>query len=370
MNPIKILYIDDEEHNLKSFKASFRRQYEIYTAISGTEAKNILSQTDIHIIISDQRMPEMTGVEFFKSIKNSYPDPIRVLLTGYTDIDALGEAVNEGHIYRYLTKPWNELELNNCIINAHNSYTSKVALKEKVDELQKTNDELTRFIYSISHELRAPLASALGVIQLVKLENLIDPQSHLGEYWALIEGCCDKLEYNINKTLQYYKNHRYQTLNEKVDFKTLINELIALHKQANNVTDQIAFSLNVNQSVDFWGDSFRIEIILGNLISNAIKYQKPSSVDKEINVSVKVTPLDAQIIIADNGMGIFKEHLPKIYTQFFKGKHEPGAGLGLFIVKEALDKIEGTINVKSDIDEGSIFTIRIPNKNPNHQQPH
>lgn len=364
MNPIKILYLDDEEHNLESFKASFRRQYEIYTAISGIEAKNILNHTDVHIIISDQRMPEMTGVDFFKSIKNSHPDPVRVLLTGYTDIDALAEAVNEGHIYRYLTKPWNELELNNCIINAYNSYRSRVSLKEKVAELQKTNDELNRFIYSISHELRAPLASALGVIQLVKLENLIEPHTLLGEYWALMEGCCDKLEYNINKTLQYYKNHRFQTINERVDFKALTDQLILLHKQANGLTDQIDFSINIKQPIDFWGDTFRVEIILGNLISNAIKFQKPSFDDKKINISIKVTPLEAQIIVADNGMGIFKEHLPKIFTQFFKGKHEKGTGLGLFIVKEALDKIEGTINVKSDIDEGSIFTIRIPNKKP------
>lgn len=367
MGPIKILYIDDEEHNLESFKASFRRQYEIFTAISGAEAKNILDQTNIHIIICDQRMPEMTGVEFFKSIKNSHPDPMRVLLTGYTDIDALAEAVNEGHIYRYLTKPWNELELNNCIINAYSSYRSRVSLKEKVAELQKTNDELNRFIYSISHELRAPLASALGVIQLVKLENLIDPQSHLGEYWNLMEGCCDKLDYNINKTLQYYKNHRHQTVNEKIDFKALADQLISLHKQANNVTDQITFSIKVNQAVEFWGDSFRIEIILGNLISNAILFQKPATSDKRISVSIKVSQLEAQITVADNGMGIFKEHLPKLFTQFFKGKHEKGSGLGLFIVKEALDKIEGTINVKSDIDEGSIFTIRIPNRSPDNQ---
>lgn len=364
MSPIKILYIDDEEHNLESFKASFRRQYEIYTAISGSEAKNILNTASVHVIISDQRMPEMSGVEFFKSIKNSYPDPIRVLLTGYADIDTLAEAVNEGHIYRYLTKPWNELELNNCIINAYNSYQSNVALKEKVTELQKTNDELNRFIYSISHELRAPLASALGVIQLVKLENLIEPQSQLSEYWSLMEGCCNKLDHNINKTLQYYKNHRYQIINEKIDFKALTSQLIALHKQANNVTDQIAFSIEINQPEGFWGDSFRIEIILGNLISNAIKFQKPSVADKKINVSIKVTPLDAQISVGDNGMGIFKEHLPNIFKQFFKGKHDIGSGLGLFIVKEALDKIEGTITVKSDIDEGSIFTIRIPNKKP------
>jgi len=364
MAPIKILYVDDEEHNLKSFKASFRRQYEIHTAISAFEARSVLTNTNVHIIISDQRMPQMTGVEFFKSIKDSYPDPIRVLLTGYTDIDALAEAINEGHIYRYITKPWNELEVNNCIINAYGAYNSKVELKEKVSELQKTNDELNRFIYSISHELRAPLASALGLVHLVKLEELIDTQSRLGEYWELLEGCCNKLDDNISKTLQYYKNHRYEAANENIDLKTLTDELIALHKQANNVTDQVAFETVIKQPVEFWGDSFRLEIVLGNLISNAIKFQNPAIENKKISITVKVTTLYAQIMVADNGMGILEENLPKIFTQFFRGNHEKGFGLGLFIVKEALDKMEGTINAKSDLDKGSIFTIRIPNKKP------
>ena len=105
---ITILYVDDEINNLISFKAVFRIKYTILTAISGEDAKKILKNNTVTIIITDQRMPQMTGVEFLESILNEYPDPIRILLTGYTDMNAVVDAVNKGKIFHYLSKPWNE----------------------------------------------------------------------------------------------------------------------------------------------------------------------------------------------------------------------------------------------------------------------
>lgn len=357
MHPIKILYIDDELHNLSSFKASFRRQYEIYTATSAKEAIELLKAVEVNIIISDQRMPDITGVEFFKNIKKEYPDPIRILLTGYTDIEALADAINEGDIYRYVTKPWNDLDLHNSILNAYDAYTSKIALRKKVAELQKSNDELNRFIYSISHELRAPLASALGIINIVKMEGKYHSTD---DYWELIESCSLKLEYYIAKTLQYYKNNRFEVINEKVDFKKLVNELLALHKSANDYHD-INYTVDIVQDIDFLGDDFRIELIMGNLISNAIKYQKPEEQNKKVDIAVRVSATDAQISITDNGLGILEDHMNRVFTQFFKSKNQTGTGLGLFIVKEALDKINGTIRVESDAVKGTRFLIKIPN---------
>ncbi|RZJ81913.1 MAG: hybrid sensor histidine kinase/response regulator, partial [Chryseobacterium sp.] len=223
---VRVLYIDDEENNLNAFKASFRRQYEIYTAPSAAEGLKILENVDVHVIIADQKMPGMTGVQFFKSITHTFPDPIRILLTGYTDIEALADAINHGDIYRYITKPWSDLELHNSIKNAFDAYKSKIDLRNKVAELEKTNDELNRFIYSISHELRAPLVSVIGIVNLVKMEDLFHSS---GEYWSLIETCSNKLDYYIQKTLQYYKNNKTITEHTKVDFKKLVSELIDLY---------------------------------------------------------------------------------------------------------------------------------------------
>ncbi|MCX2486461.1 hybrid sensor histidine kinase/response regulator [Pedobacter sp. MR2016-24] len=354
-SPVKVLYIDDEENNLIAFKASFRRQYEIYTANSAAEGLKVLENLPIEVIIADQKMPQTTGVEFFKSITTTFPDPVRILLTGYTDISALADAINHGDIYRYITKPWNDLELHNSIKNAHDAYRSKIDLRNKIKELEKTNDELNRFIYSISHELRAPLVSVIGIVNLVKMEGLYHSS---GEYWELIESCSSKLDYYIQKTLQYYKNNKNVTDKSEIDFKHLVNEIIELYAYSNKDT---TFNININQAQKFIGDSFRIEVILGNLISNAIKYQKTSNKEKTVEISIEVNKFSAEILIKDNGLGILNEHLEKIFTQFFKSKNNQGSGLGLFIVKEALNKINGKISVSSDLDYGTTFKITIPN---------
>ncbi|MBB5634621.1 signal transduction histidine kinase [Pedobacter cryoconitis] len=354
-SPVKVLYIDDEENNLLAFKASFRRQYEIYTAISAAEGLKVLENLSVEVIIADQKMPETTGVEFFKSIATTYPDPIRILLTGYTDIAALADAINHGDIYRYITKPWNDLELHNSIKNAHDAYRSKIDLRNKIKELEKTNDELNRFIYSISHELRAPLVSVIGIVNLVKMEGLYNSS---GEYWELIESCSNKLDYYIQKTLQYYKNNKNVSENSDIDFKKLVDEMIDLYAYSDRDTQ---FNLNINQTHPFKGDSFRIEVILGNLISNAIKYQKESGHHKVVDITIEANLLSAEISITDNGLGILNEHLEKIFTQFFKAKNNKGSGLGLFIVKEALNKIDGTIAVSSSLNQGTTFKITIPN---------
>lgn len=354
-SPVKILYIDDEENNLIAFKASFRRLYEIYTAKSAVEGLKILQNLPIEVIIADQKMPETTGVEFFKSIAYSYPDPIRILLTGYTDIAALADAINHGDIYRYITKPWNDLELHNSIKNAYDAYRSKIDLRNKIEELEKTNNELNRFIYSISHELRAPLVSVIGIINLVKIEGLYNSS---GEYWELVDSCANKLDYYIQKTLQYYKNNKVDTNNSPIDFKKLVDDIIAMHAYNNKDTQ---FKISIDQPNQFIGDTFRIEVILGNLISNAIKYQKENESEKTVEITITTTNNLAEISIADNGLGILNEHLEKIFTQFFKNKNNQGSGLGLFIVKEALNKINGRISVSSNIDYGTTFKITIPN---------
>ncbi|HQE12333.1 MAG TPA: response regulator [Flavipsychrobacter sp.] len=139
---INILYVDDEVNNLISFKATFRLKFKIFTAESGKEAIKILDENDIHIIITDQRMPEMTGVEFLVSILEKHPDPMRILLTGYADLNAVIDAVNKGKIYHYLSKPWNEEELESTILKAFEIYKQHKEDKDTTDKLIVTNDQL------------------------------------------------------------------------------------------------------------------------------------------------------------------------------------------------------------------------------------
>lgn len=139
---INILYVDDEQNNLISFKATFRLKYNIHTAISGEEAIKVLKNNPIEIIITDQRMPNMTGVEFLQSILDDYPEPIRILLTGYADLNAVIDSVNKGKIFHYLTKPWNEEELDMTIKRAFEVYTLRKEEKVLTEKLGVTNAQL------------------------------------------------------------------------------------------------------------------------------------------------------------------------------------------------------------------------------------
>jgi response regulator RpfG family c-di-GMP phosphodiesterase len=139
---ISILYVDDEENNLFSFKATFRIKYDVMTALSGNEALDILAKKKIHVIITDQRMPEMTGVEFLEKVLEIHPAPMRILLTGYADMGAVVDAVNKGKIFHYLAKPWNEEELDMTINRAYDKYLEKAQLKEMNEKLETSNDQL------------------------------------------------------------------------------------------------------------------------------------------------------------------------------------------------------------------------------------
>src|ERR1700744_1564111 len=137
-----VLYIDDEINNLNSFKAAFRREFEIYTASSAKEGRKILDSNEIGVIITDQRMPVMTGIEFLESILAVYPDTIRILLTGFSDINAVMDAINRGQVYKYLVKPWQNDELKMYIENALEIYNLRKENKELAHKLQLANAEL------------------------------------------------------------------------------------------------------------------------------------------------------------------------------------------------------------------------------------
>ena len=139
---IKVLYVDDEVNNLQAFKATFRRDYQIYLAESAEEGRQLLKEQEVDVIITDQRMPEETGVDFLESIIPLYPFPIRILLTGYSDIQAVIDSINKGKVYHYLTKPWEEDYLKNVVKNAYEVYALRKENRQLTESLLKANDQL------------------------------------------------------------------------------------------------------------------------------------------------------------------------------------------------------------------------------------
>jgi len=139
---INVLYVDDEENNLQAFKASFRRFFTVFTAISADEGKKVLAENEIHVLITDQRMPGTLGTELLAQAVKDYPDQIRILLTGFSDIEAIKDAINRGQIYHYLQKPWNDEELKATITEAFKVYHLKKKQQELSAQLLQTNEQL------------------------------------------------------------------------------------------------------------------------------------------------------------------------------------------------------------------------------------
>lgn len=138
---VNILYVDDEESNLTSFKSAFRHYFNIYTAKSGVEGLQVMQEHTIHIVLTDQRMPDMSGIQFLETVMNEYPNVIRMVLTGYADMNAVIEAINTGRVYSYITKPWDELELKSILDGAARTYFSEIEHREVIDNLQKIIDK-------------------------------------------------------------------------------------------------------------------------------------------------------------------------------------------------------------------------------------
>ncbi len=351
-----ILYIDDEEKNLESFKIIFRKDYEVLLATSAKEGMDLIRQNKIKLVITDQRMPKMTGVELLEWIADLYPDVSRVILTGYSDEKAIISAINKGQVFRYVTKPWKKEELKKTIDYALEAYRLRVENKELMEKLKKANDELDEFVYRASHDLRAPLASVMGLIDLAKEEEDI---AKLKEYNTLKEQNLLKLDLILKDIISFSKNSHLQLIPERIFFEQLIVECFQYNDYLENA-DSVDKTYTIAGEGVFISDRFRLSIILNNLISNAIKYCQLSKVPK---LHIEVSLVDGQAVIAveDNGKGISEDQLSKIFDMFHRGIAEStGAGLGLFIVKEAVYKLKGSIDVTSVEEEGSKFIVTLP----------
>ena len=165
-NPLPpILYIDDEEDNLTVFYSAFRRNYTIHQATSGAEGLDLMKKHKVHLVIADQRMPEMTGIEFLEKIKHLYPDCIRMVLTGYTDVEAIIQAINKGRVYRYVTKPWNKDELKITIDRALETFNLKQQNRKLFSDLEEANITLEKKVIERTKKIESQRKEITDSIQ-------------------------------------------------------------------------------------------------------------------------------------------------------------------------------------------------------------
>ena len=235
----------------------------------------------------------------------------------------------------------------------------KKILEEKNAELKKTNMELDRFVYSVSHDLRAPLSSMLGIID-ISAEETKEPlqREHLG----MLKGNIKRLDSFIQDILNYSRNSRLEIQQEVINFKELLIEITKNLKYIGGNNKEPQINISIEDKSPFYSDKTRISVIMNNLISNAIRYQDPKTEKSVIDIKIETGAVNANIRIQDNGIGISRENHPKIFDMFYRiSKNSVGSGLGLYIVKETVDKLKGTVQVESEVGKGSIFVVRLPN---------
>lgn len=226
-------------------------------------------------------------------------------------------------------------------------------------ELRKSNRELDKFVYSVSHDLRAPLSSMLGIIDI----SIDDTQDQLMiKHLLMLKNNINKLDGFITDILDYSRNARLEIKKEKIDFKGLLND-ITNHLQYMGASQRVVdIKVDIHDDAAVYSDKNRLAIILNNLVSNAIRYQNVNVPNPFVNVKIDTSDTETDIVIRDNGIGIRKELHNKIFDMFYRVSEESvGSGLGLYLVKEAVAKLEGQIIVESDVGKGTSFTIKIPN---------
>ena len=355
-----ILFVDDEENNLFSLKSAFRKVFNVYTAISVEEAWEKINEEEIHVIVSDQRMPGTTGVDFFENLYFVKPDIVRILLTGYEDLKPVVEAINKGRIYRFVSKPWEENDLKVTIDNAYEKYKTQRLLKIKNQELQKAYNELDHLVYSASHDIRGPLTSILGITRLCRIEN---EEGTLNQYYDYIDESVAKLEMILKSIVDYSRNSRMESLPEVINFNELLEEVLEEISNSEDYFDSVKIETSISDNIQYIGDKGRVYLILENLIRNSIRFADNSELKKAfVKIDIVTSNKTVRIKVEDNGIGIHPSEEKRIFHMFYRGNNmSKGSGMGLYIVKEAIDKLEGEIELDSSFGVGSMFKVVLKN---------
>ncbi|MES2733369.1 MAG: PAS domain S-box protein, partial [Bacteroidota bacterium] len=237
---------------------------------------------------------------------------------------------------------------------------AEILLREQNDELKKINTELDRFVYRASHDLRAPLVSMLGLINITRLEP---GETQREEYFQLMTKSIHKLDIFIQDIINYSKNTRLEIITAKIDFTSLLSETLEELKYTEGNED-IEKIVDMEEKADFYSDTFRLNVIFNNIISNAIRYRNPRA-KSFLHTTIRVTANKVVIEFKDNGQGIATSNLSRIFDMFYRASaNNVGSGLGLYIVKEMIETLDGVIQVESTLGEGTTFRIELPNLRP------
>jgi signal transduction histidine kinase len=385
MNPNNrptLMVVDDEPEVLQSVYDLFRLDYRVVKFERGGEALRQLETCDADVILSDQRMPEMLGVEFLHRAKEIRPDTTRLLFTGYADIKAVIDAINQGNVFRYITKPWDPEELAGVVRQAVERHKLIVERKRLFEELQKTNARLVEanrlkgaFIEVASHELNTPVAVVLGMTELWKMTQ--GPAASAAERgWVeRIESAGKRLANTVKRMFELLRADRFEETLEPVptELEPLLQRTLSdlqMFLQARRQTVEVRTAADLGSAEV---DPAKLADILTNLINNAIKFTPDGGT---IQVSAGPDGPDrVRFRVIDQGIGIGPEERRHLFEPFFTGYdtmhhssgefqfNKRGIGLGLALVKKFVELHGGSVDeVQSVPNQGTTFGFTLPRR--------
>ena len=383
-----LLVVDDEPDLVQSVKDLLRFDYRVLIATRAAEGLQIMEREKVHIVMSDQRMPEMTGVEFLKHLRDSHPDTVRLLFTAYADLNAVTDAINQGNVYRYISKPWEPDELKTVLRQAVDYYDLQEErrrlireVQEKNEQLETANEELRRandmkraFIRVASHELRTPLTIVMGLSELAKdTPGLKGP---LHNWMNQINKASIRLNERVDLVVKMLLAERFDKTLQAMDVP-LAQLLQGAAAEVASFVQQRRQTLTVDVPESLgtvFAEADKLHDSIVQLLVNAIKFTPDEGT---IRLSAnKSSDGIASIAVTDSGVGIDAACLPRIFDPFFTrfdvSRHSSGdfefgrrgLGLGLSMVKLFVEMHGGRVEVQSQEGQGSTFTIVLPPRRP------
>jgi len=363
---IHVVFLDDEHSTLEIIRHEFSQEpYGVFLTNNPDQAMELIRKEKIKVVVSDQVMPNVTGVKFLQNIKQYDPNIVRILLTAHADFSAAEEAINIGEVYRVINKPWKSIDLLSTVRRATERYDLTIRAELTNERLKAMYEIQREFTSTVSHELRTPLASIKTAIDLVVKKTLgkINPEQE--EVLGRAKKNVDRLKRLIDDILDLTKmeSGKLKMSFMKNDIHQAVREVVEAQKDFAQ-SRGLQLKMSLDNGVPFVAfDSDRIMQVLNNLVGNAIKFTKQGGIT--IKTSKKFEDEYILISVIDTGKGIAEENLSKLFKKFHQiesaeANEEGGTGLGLAISKEIINLHGGKIWAESKFDKGTTFHFTIP----------
>ena len=374
MSNAPVLYVDDDRANLVVFEATLEGALPIRTAASGEEALAILRSEEVAVLLTDQRMPGMTGVELAEQAKVEFPDTVRVLITAYSDLSAAVDAINRGQIHLYLRKPWEPRELRLALESARERYLTTRRMRELEKRLLATERVYALGVVAagIAHEIRGPIGVLQTNVQVLRdaLTELrasltsgrqLDQRSleaHFREMESVLADCAEA----SNSVLEITRSIEVSTRSSPptdVDLREVIR-LVARSIRI-ELYQRGRLDLELGEVPAVRGSRTKLGQVVLNLVVNALEAMAPERRNENL-LKVKLWAEEGRVklLVEDNGAGIPPETLDRIFDPFFTTKFDGGTGLGLAISRRIIEESDGSLEVTSVVGVGTRFLVDLP----------